>query len=149
MLVDANVLLFATDTASAHHEPAAAWLTAALDGPVRIGIPWESINAYLRVTTSSRGRSAPVSHATAWGDVEVWLGCENVWTPTPTTRHAEVYARLASRYGVSGNLVPDAHLAALALEHGLAVVSADSDFARFKEVRWVDPVFGPGPGNAP
>lgn len=142
MLVDANILLYATDTLSPHHEAAATWLKDALNGPTRIALPWESLNAYLRIATHPRAGDSPLDHATAWGDVEGWLARDNVWRPTPTPRHAEVYGDLAARYRVAGNLVPDAHLAALALEHGLAVVSADSDFARFKELRWIDPVFG-------
>lgn len=77
--------------------------------------------------------------ATAWQTVQSWLLAPAAWIPEPTNRHAEVLGDLIARYAVTGNLVPDAHLAALAIEHGVPVASADSDFARFREVRWLDP----------
>lgn len=147
VFVDANILIFAADRESPHHERAASWLTAALTGPTHVGIPWESVLAYLRISTHPASSRQPLSHDVAWADVENWLGCANVWIPAATPRHGEVYADLARRYAVAGNLVPDAHLAALAIEHGVALASADSDFARFKELRWIDPIFGPETGG--
>jgi hypothetical protein len=69
-----------------------------------------------------------------------WLGCETAWMPQPTERHADVLVRLLSLPGISGKLIPDAHLAALAIEHGLTLCSADVDFARFAELRWENPL---------
>ncbi len=76
-----------------------------------------------------------------------WLACAPAWVPNPTQRHAEVLGSLVARYLPTGNLVPDAHLAALAIEHGLTVCSADTDFARFTEVRWVNPLAAATPMN--
>jgi predicted nucleic acid-binding protein len=72
--------------------------------------------------------------------VSDWLGAAATWIPTPGERHAEILGDLITRHGVRGNLVPDAQLAALAVEHGVAVASADGDFARFTEIRWENPL---------
>ena len=78
--------------------------------------------------------------AGAWQQVIDWRSCEPVWTPEPTERHAEVLGELLAQPGVHGNLVTDAHLAALAIEHGLTMCSADGDFARFQGLRWINPL---------
>jgi hypothetical protein len=78
--------------------------------------------------------------AVAWQQVMHWLAADVVWTPAPTERHAEVLGNLLSQPGVHGNLVPDAHLAALAIEHGLTLCSTDGDFARFPGLRWLNPI---------
>lgn len=76
----------------------------------------------------------------AWGQIEAWRRLENVCIPQPTDRHAEVLGGLLAQPGVHGNLVPDAHLAALAIEHGLTLCSTDGDFARFSGLRWLNPL---------
>lgn len=122
------------------HERARAWLEAVFAGPSRVGIPWTSLSALLRISTNPRATSAPLSAGQAWETVDALLAQDVVWTPMPTKAHAEIFGDLVRRHGVTGNLVPDAELAALALQHGLTVCSADSDFARFTEVRWLDPL---------
>jgi toxin-antitoxin system PIN domain toxin len=140
MLVDANVLLFAVDEASRFHAAAGEWLTDRLNGPGRVGLPWESLGAFVRIATHTRGSERPLSPEAAWSHVEDWLACEPAWIPLPTERHAEVLGSLIRGYEPRGNLVSDARLAALAIEHGLTVCSADTDFARFREVRWTNPL---------
>jgi len=76
----------------------------------------------------------------AWSLVEEWLVCDSVWIPAPTERHADVLAGLLASYDLRGNLIADADLAALAIEHGLTICSTDTDFARFREIRWINPV---------
>jgi len=105
-----------------------------------VGLPWESLNAFLRIATNPRATPEPLSPTEAWGCVEEWLASRSAWIPRPTDGHAEVLGGLIQRYRVTGNLMPDAHLSALALEHGLTICSADSDFARFTEVRWENPL---------
>jgi toxin-antitoxin system PIN domain toxin len=139
MLIDANLLLFAVDAGSPWHERAADWLTAQLNGDRRVGIPWESLAAFVRVATHPRASDRPLQPDEAWSFVEEWLAVPTVWIPQPTDAHADVLGSLVRRYRLAGNLVPDAHLAAIAIEHGLEVCSADSDFARFPEVRWRNP----------
>jgi toxin-antitoxin system PIN domain toxin len=140
VIVDANVLLYAADADSPFHAPAHAWLLGQLEGDRRLGIPWPTIVAFLRISTHPRASRNPIPLAQAWESVEGLLEHEVVWIPEPTSRHAAVVGHLLTSRPVSGNLVPDAHLAALAIEHGVSVASADSDFARFPEVRWVHPL---------
>lgn len=140
MIVDANILLYATDSTSPHHGRSAAWLTEALNGDVRVGLPWQSVAAFLRISTHPRITADPLTSAAAQQHVDRWLEASASWVPPATGRTMALYRDLALRHHITGNLVPDAHLAALALEYGVAVVSADTDFARFPEVRWVNPL---------
>lgn len=143
MLLDANLLLYAVDTSSYHHHLALRWLTEQLNRPVRVGMPWESLAAFLRIATHPRASDRPLSSKAAWGFVDDWLACSNVWIPLPSERHAEILGGLIGRYHLSGNQIPDARLAALAIEHGLTLCSADTDFARFSETRWENPLTDP------
>lgn len=140
MLVDANLLLYAVDARSPQHGRAAAWLTEALNGPRRIALPWASLGAFVRISTHPRASAHPLKPAEAWGVVERWLAAPPTWVPEPGPRYARILGDLVVRHGATGNLVPDAMLAALALEHGIEVQSADSDFARFPEVAWRNPL---------
>lgn len=140
MLIDANLLLFAVDERAMAHERAADWLEMQLNGDRRVGIPWESLTAFVRIASNPRASDHPLRPDDAWRFVEDWIAAATVWIPAPTDRHAEVLGSLVRRYQVAGNLIPDAHLAALAIEHGLEVCSADTDFARFTEIRWRNPL---------
>jgi len=140
MLVDATILVFATDDSSPFHDAARAWLTEQLNGPRRVGLPWQALGAFLRVTTNPRVVQRPFTPEQAWGQVEDWLGAGVTWIPAPTDRHAEVLRSLVLGYQLRGNLIWDAQLAAIAIEHGLTVCSADTDFARFREIEWVNPI---------
>lgn len=138
-LVDANILVYAFTTSFPQHERAQAWLDERLSDAVPLGLPWPSLLAFVRLTSNQRLFERPVSVAVAWRQVDAWLTCEPVWVPNPTSRHREVLGRLLAGPGVRAEHVPDAHLAALALEHGLAVASADTDFTRFPGVRLENP----------
>jgi uncharacterized protein len=140
VLVDVNLLLFAVDERAGQHERAASWLETQLNGNRRIGLAWQSLTAFVRISTHPRASEHPLTPEAAWGFVEAWLAAATVWTPLPTDAHATVLGDLVQRYRLAGNLIPDADLAALAIEHGLEVCSADTDFARFTEVRWRNPL---------
>jgi toxin-antitoxin system PIN domain toxin len=140
VLVDANLLIYAVDEDSPHHEAAASWLSGVLNGNRRIALPWQTIGAFVRIVTHPRAVSSPLSGPDAWGHVAAWLAAEVAWVPPTSEQTAAVFGELIGRYHITGNLVTDAQLAALAFEHGLSVMSADSDFARFKEVHWVNPL---------
>lgn len=142
MLVDANLLLLAFDDTSPFHEASSAWLTAKLNGATRVGLPWQSLVAFVRISTQPKALAEPLTPDEAWAQVQEWLEPDVAWIPTPTDRHAEVLERLIRSYQVRGNLVYDAHLAALAIEHGLTLYSADTDFERFEELRWENPLAG-------
>jgi toxin-antitoxin system PIN domain toxin len=140
VLIDANILLYAVDEASPFHDRARAWTEEALNGPRRVGIPWASCTAFLRIATHPRAMEQPLRPAEAWELVEQWLGAPAVWVPSPGRGYAEIFGRLVRDLDLRANLVPDAAMAALCIEHGLEMVSADSDFARFAEISWVNPV---------
>lgn len=105
-----------------------------------MGLPWQSLGPFVRIVTHPRALDRPLTAAEAWGHVRAWLAQPSVWIPVETERYASVLEDLLLRHDVRGNLVSDARLAALAIEHGLPVASADTDFARFPEVRWVNPL---------
>lgn len=140
MLVDANVLLYAVDEQTPQHPRARQWLEDALNGPRRVGLPWQSLTAFVRIATHPRALSQPLRPPEAWAYVEEWLDAPAAWVPTAGPGHRELLRALVCDLDLRGNLVSDAVLAALCLEHGLTIVSADSDFARFRDVRWVNPV---------
>jgi uncharacterized protein len=140
MLIDANLLLYAVHERAERHGAAMAWLTEQLNGPRRIGLPWQSLGAFLRIATHPRAFERPLDPSTAWQRVADWLSAPVAWIPQPGPEHARILAHIVTTYDVRGNLVPDALLAALAIEHGLTVCSTDTDFARFSDVRWVNPL---------
>jgi hypothetical protein len=126
----------------AQHERARSWLDAQMAG-ARVGLPWQSLVAFVRLVTNPRLFDRPEAPRDAWRQVEQWLDAEPAWIPVPTERHREVLGRLLDETGARANLVHDAHLAALAIEHGLTVASTDGDFARFPGLRWIDPLRHP------
>lgn len=140
MIVDANILLYAVDRSSPHHPAAAAWLTGALNGTRRVGLPWQSIGAFLRISTHPRITTHPLSGSDAWRCVERWLDAGPTWIPPVTERTAALLGEVVTTTGATGNLIPDAQLAAMALEHGLQVVTADTDFERFPDLAWRNPL---------
>lgn len=140
ILLDANLLVYAHVGDFAQHQRAHAWLDAQLDGSARVGLPWPSLLGFLRLVTNPRIFERPENPADAWSQVTDWLSRDNVWIPEPTERHPGILGQIIAAGGVSANLVPDAHLAALAMEHGLTLASTDGDFGRFKDLRWLDPL---------
>jgi toxin-antitoxin system PIN domain toxin len=140
ILVDANLLVCAHAASLPQHERARSWLDAQLNGDARVGLPWPSLLAFLRVMTNPRILERPESTTDAWRQVSAWLEVPVVWIPEPTERHRDVLGRLLEEAAVTANLVPDAHLAALAIEHGVTLCSADGDFARFPNLRWRNPL---------
>jgi hypothetical protein len=140
ILVDANLLIYAVNAGAPQHVAARSWLDARMNGTARVGLPWTSLLAFLRLVTNPRVFQHPLSMTDAWDQVTAWLGSGSAWVPAPTQHHAEILSRLLQAPGVHGNLVPDAHLAALAIEHGLELNSTDGDFARFSELKWRNPL---------
>lgn len=138
-IVDANVLLYAVNSASDRHEPSRRWLDTALSGADAVGLSWVPLLAFVRLTTKQGLFPFPLRPGEAIGRVADWLSAPGAVTVGPTPRHAEILAGLLEGIGSGGNLVNDAHVAALALEHRGTVVSYDSDFGRFAGVRWKTP----------
>lgn len=140
MLVDANVLVYAVNRRAERHEAAARWLTEQLGGARRVGLPWQTIIAFLRIVTHPRLFERPLSPATASRQVGEWLAAPVAWIPEPGPEYPRILGGLLTEHDLRGNLVPDAALAALAIEHGVPLVSSDTDFARFRELRWENPL---------
>jgi hypothetical protein len=140
ILVDANLLVYAHVGSFPQHQSARAWVDAQLNGNSPVGLPWSSLLAFLRIVTNPRIFQTPEAMPDAWQQVEEWLDCEPAWIPEPTERHRDVLGSLLAGFGMHANLVPDAHLASLAIEHGLILCSTDGDFGRFRSLRWQNPL---------
>ncbi len=140
ILLDANLLIYARVRSFPQHVQARGWLDAQLSGAGPVGLPWPSLLSFLRIVTNPRVFERPEPIADAWRQVRAWLEADVVWIPQPTDRHEDVLGSLLTKAGVQANLVPDAHLAALAIEHGLLLCSTDGDFARFPDLRWQNPL---------
>ena len=132
LLVDANVLLYAANRRGAEHDAATAFMREALGGGEAVAFAWTVIVAFLRLSTHPAVFPRPLAAGQAADAVEAWLGAPPVVTVEPTRRHLPLLRGLLEHAGAAGNLVGDAHLAALALEHGATIVSFDRDFARFE-----------------
>ena len=138
-VVDANVLLYAINADAPRHETARGWLDAALAGQEPLGFAWTVLLAFARLSTRADLFPRPLSADNAFEVIEVWLAQPASIVVQPTPRHLAVLRGLLVPFGTAGNLVGDAHLAALAVEHGAEVVSFDHDFGRFAGVRWREP----------
>jgi toxin-antitoxin system PIN domain toxin len=140
ILVDANLLLYAANRAAPEHDRARSWLDGRMNGRDRVGLPWPSLLAFVRLASNPVVVRQAVSPGEAWRQVEEWLACEAAWIPEPGPRHAEILAGWLGRAWMTSRLVPDAHLAALAVEAGLTLCSTDGDFAKFPGVTWKNPL---------
>ena len=140
ILVDVNLLVYAHVDDMRQHPGARRWLDDVLSDPAPVGLPWQTLLGFVRLVTNPRVFATPHDPHAAWSVVEHWLDADPVWIPAPTERHRQVFATLVERVRPSGNLVPDTHLAALAIEHGLTLMTADLGFARFPGLRWENPL---------
>lgn len=138
--VDANLLVYAHVTSYPQHEAARSWLEDQLARAPRVGLPWSSLLAFVRLVTNPRLFTEPESIRDAWGQVGCWLAAEPAWTPVPTARHREILGSCLTQPGLRANDVPDAHLAAVAVEHGLRLATSDSGYARFPGLEWFNPL---------
>lgn len=131
ILVDANVLLYAVNESLPQHPRARRWLENALNGEETIGFAWMALLAFVRIATLPALSPSPLEAARALDLADEWLATRPATIVHPTTRHAAILRGLLSEAGTAGNLVGDAHLAALAVEHGARICSFDRDFDRF------------------
>ena len=139
-LVDANLLLWAHHRQFPAHEVARRWWADTLSKAPLVAVPWPTALAFIRISTHPRALESPLAVEQAWETVTGWLDRDNVWIPVATERHREILAGLLLEGRASGNHAMDAHLAALAIEWGLELWSADRDFARYPGLRWRDPL---------
>jgi toxin-antitoxin system PIN domain toxin len=140
ILVDANILLYAEDQLSPLHVQARTWWDAALSGSSPVCLCWRVLGAFIRIGTNPRVFEHPLSLDQSLSRVQSWLDQPCTRIVNPTERHWIVFQRMLREGQAVANLVNDAHLAALALEHGCEIVSTDSDFSRFSGIRWRNPL---------
>ncbi len=139
VVVDANVLLYAVNQDAQHHRVARSWVDVALAGVEPVGFAWIVLPAFLRLTTRPGLFPRPLTLDQAAETLRLWLAAPAAVQLAPTPRHLDLLHSLLQSVGTAANHVSDAHLAALAIEHGGRVVSFDSDFSRFPGLRWERP----------
>jgi uncharacterized protein len=138
-LVDANVLLYAVNKSAPKHAESRRWLDTALSGTDPVGFAWIALLAFVRLSTKVGLFPTPLPVGEALEQARAWVSQPPSLIVEPTTRHIAVLTGLLNETGTGGNLTNDAHLAALAVEHGATVVTYDSDFGRFTGVTWCTP----------
>jgi len=138
-LLDATVLLSAYDSDSAHHAACRTWVEAAFNSEEIVALPWQTLLAFVRIATSARATKKPLSRAEACDIVGSWLDLPNVSVIGAGDRYWELLKEQILEAQVTGALVTDAALAALALEHGATLCSVDRDFRRFRGLKLIDP----------
>lgn len=139
MVVDTNVLLYAANSRARHHEASVQWLEGALSGERTVMFPWVVLLGFLRLSTSRAALSQPIEIDRALEFVEDWLAAAPAVIVEPGAEHLRRVAELLTPAGSGGNLVNDAHLAAIALEHNVPMVSFDTDFDRFPGLERIQP----------
>src|SRR5215472_2101339 len=140
IVFDVNLLIYAVNQDSPDHQKAKSWLEAAVSGTETVGLPWIVLLAFLRLTTRSGLFQKPLDVEAAFDLIDAWLQQPSVTVPEPTPHHLRTLRDLVLPLGTGGNLTSDAHLAALAIEHGAELCSADNDFGRFGRLRWRNPL---------
>lgn len=139
-VVDANILLYAYDSTSSRHAEARTWLERVLSSGSPVGLPWQSIGAFLRVVTNPKLPGERLSLDEAAELVEAWLEQPNVRVLAPGEHHWPLLRQMIVEGQARGTLVTDAQLAALTIEFGGVLHTTDRDFARFPALRWVNPL---------
>lgn len=140
ILVDANLLLYAEDSLSEQHTRARVWWDEQLSGSEPVGLCWPVINAYIRIGTNARLHRRPLTLKEAAERVDEWFSQPCVCILQPTDQHWAIFQKMLSAGNAVGNLVSDAHLAALAVEHNCVLCSTDADFSRFRGLKWKNPL---------
>lgn len=140
ILVDANILLYAEDQLSPHHDAAREWWDTELSGHSPVCLCWTVLSAFIRIGTNPRVFEHPLSLDQALSRIQSWMDQPCTRIITPTERHWTVFQKMLQDGQAVANLVTDAHLAALAAEHGCELISTDSDFSRFPGIRWRNPL---------
>ena len=140
IVIDANLLIYSYDLDSTYHKKSRAWLEEALSGAEAVGLPWQSVSAFLRVITNRRLSGMRVSLQQAVQVVDEWFQQPNVQMLVPADQHWSVLRQMILEGQASGPLVSDAEIAAITIEHGGVLHTADRDFARFPGLRWKNPL---------
>lgn len=142
ILPDVNLLIYAVDVEAPMHRRAKQWLEQVLSDPQTVAISWSTVLAFMRLTTSRRMYRAPLPIEVALNTVGTWLAHPSVTLVHPGPKHFSILRELLMEVGTGGNLTSDAHLAALAIEHGAELCSSDYNFGRFPRLKWSNPLEG-------
>ena len=140
ILVDANILLYAEDSLHPRHQKAREWWDGQLSGTTIVCFCWTVLSAFIRIGTNPRVFEYPLSLEQALARIQSWLDQPCTRVIRPTERHWTVFQHMLTDGQAVANLVTDAHMAALAIEHGCELASTDSDFARFPKLKWRNPL---------
>ncbi len=140
ILVDANLLLYAEDSLSEHHEAARIWWDEQLSGAEPVALCWPVLNAFVRISTNARLYRRPLLLKEAISRVQSWLDQPCVRVIHPGEQHWVIFQQMLRGGNAVGTLVSDAHLAALAVEHNGVLYSTDADFSRFRGLKWRNPI---------
>ena len=139
-IVDINLLIYAINKDTPHHSKAKRWLEDCLSSDEPFGFAWIVILGFLRIVTNGRIMPTPLTPEVALDCVDDWLQQPPSLTIVPSHQHWLIFKELLMPLGTAANLTSDAHLAALAIEHGARLYSTDNDFSRFKSLRWTNPI---------
>lgn len=140
IIPDANVLIYAFNPLAPERESAREWLSTSLSGNIDFGFTWQTLTAFARISTDRRLFSNPYSTAEAFEIMESWLSTPRARVLVPTQNHMRIFSRLAIESKVNGPMLMDAHLAALAIEHGATLATTDRDFRRFDGLKLMNPL---------
>ena len=140
IVVDLNLLVYATNEDSSLHEPARRWWEDTVSAGVPVGLAWTVVLGFIRLTTNPRVMPRPLTAPRAFDIVDGWLAHPSVETIEPTARHWQIVKDILGPLGAAANLTTDAHLAALAIERGATLCSVDRDFGRFPHLKYRNPL---------
>lgn len=140
IVLDANLLLYAYDSATAEHKKARAWVEAVFSGTEPVGLPWQTLLAFVRILTNPRLPGDRLSVEEAVEIVEEWTTLPAVHLLAPGERHWAFLRAMLLDGKAGGPLATDAELAALTMEHGGILYTTDRDFARFPGLKWKNPL---------
>jgi hypothetical protein len=139
-IIDVNVLLYVVNESAPQHQVLLEWWESAVNGDESVGIPWVVLLGFLRISTNPKIFPYPLDPAVAINKINTWLSLANVNLVREKDEHWEILRTQLAETGTAGNLTTDAHLATLAISHGAILVSCDMDFARFRGLRWENPI---------
>ncbi len=142
-IVDLNVLLYVVNESAPHHQALLNWWQGAVNSDESVGLPWVVLLGFLRIATNPKIFPHPLDPAAAISKIQTWLSLANTYLVKEKDEHWEILRTMLLEAGTAGNLTTDAHLATLAISHGAVLVSCDRDFARFRGLRWENPIDSP------
>jgi toxin-antitoxin system PIN domain toxin len=140
ILVDVNLLVFASNPDSPFHSKATSWWVSELRAQTPIAIAWITVSAFVRLTTNRSVMKKPLSSIDSVAQMTSWLSRSHIKPAEPGSNYWRIFSDLIVRHSLSGSSITDAHLCALAIENGWELCAADNGFSRFKGLQWKNPI---------